>query len=158
MPRPRYRRNFSKRPRSFAMETTVFHPRDHGLLPKRPRSLLLILPIPGVGRVCERVSDRVDRSPRRPPTFARPQGFALYIRRRERVFWETRRKMEGAGADDIHLPDRTVGRSRGAPDRRDSRADEKNSHGHKKGVVAGVKMSVSLRFQSESIAKQADIS
>ena len=69
------------------------------------------------------------------------------------MFWETRRKMEGAGADDIHLPDRTVGRSRGAPDRRDSRADEKNSHGHEKGVVAGAKSPVSLHFRLKSIIK-----
>ena len=71
MPRPRYRRNISKRPRSFTQETTVFHPRDHGLSPKRPRSFtqettvfhprdhglslkrprsfLLLMPVPGTG-------------------------------------------------------------------------------------------------------------
>ena len=49
MPRPRYRRNVSKRPRSFTQKTTVFCPRDHGLLPWRPQSLLLLMPIPGTG-------------------------------------------------------------------------------------------------------------
>ena len=38
MPRPRHRRNISKRPRSFTPETAVYCPRDRGLLPWRPRS------------------------------------------------------------------------------------------------------------------------
>ena len=38
-----------KRPRSFAQETTVFWARDHGLLPWRPWSLFLFMPISGAG-------------------------------------------------------------------------------------------------------------
>ena len=38
MPRPRCRRNISKRPRSFTPETAVYCPGDRGLLLQRPRS------------------------------------------------------------------------------------------------------------------------
>ena len=56
MPRPSCPRRAFKRPRSFTHETAVFHPRDRGLLPKRPRSFLRRVPMrrirPGLRACC----------------------------------------------------------------------------------------------------------
>ena len=90
------------------------------------------------------------------PYLREASGIALYIRRRGRVSWEIRRMMAGAGRTTSLCPTEPLD-GRVAP-----RTDgilvpmRKDSHGHGNGAVAGVKMSVSLRFQSKSIVKQAD--
>ena len=57
--------------------------------------------------------------------------------------------IDRVGEDLLSLSGCVASRTDGilVPMRKHSRADEKNSHGHENGVVAGVKMSVSLRFQ-----------
>ena len=177
MPGRRYRRNFSKRPRSFAQETTVFCPSDHGLLPNRPRSFLLLMPIPGTGpgqRPCSGQGGSVSptatddrrhswKSPARARDRRSPGGTSIIRRRETGVRVGSHAPFPGAATD---LSVRQLGDlfARIAPRRdgilvpmgKSSRADGKNSPGHGNGAVAGVKTSVSLRFQSKSVVKQAD--
>ena len=155
MPRPRYRRNFFKRPRSFALETAVSSP-SHADTRNRSGSATVFrtgwIGFPGANK--------------RPPSFPEvpcPGGMSIIRRRETGVRVGSPAPSPGAATD---LSVRQLGDlfARIAPRRdgilvpmgKSSRADGKNSPGHGNGAVAGVKTSVSLRFQSKSVVKQAD--
>ena len=94
---------------------------------------------------------------------AEPLEVAPYIRSRERGRGLGNRQDKGGDGGNIPLSDPLDGCATSRTDeipvpmRKNSRADEKNSHGHENGVPADGKLSVNLSFLSKSSVKLVDI-